>query len=717
MSIRSHEAVAHASRFSLRSALIGEGPSTTPTRTAAAPTFALDTHKFQPILTLPFQSAPPSQSTGNLSFSFSNNTQNHDIQSRIKNSQLDSSPNQKQQQPQQQQQQPVMSIFATTALARIRDAQAKQQHQQPTVQTTSNHSVSGAQSMKLLPSGYVSGGIAGNGSNSEILRLTGVLESVNHKMNSYASKLEKTDLSLRRANEQIKSERSASRAALANVSDALRVLTVTEQNSRATSLLIQKEKEKVDVELKKSKQRQHELEEFASSAQSKLQRISEEHCSINALLQHSELTLKETQTLHKALQDERDAAITELKMVQDQSNGDEKIQFQAQLAEALEAQKLHEQEWQTKWDSYSSTIEDEKARISTDFSSKIDVLTDEKLHIKNSLDSLSLQRDALINELESTKVALAKQESEPPQSLDSLSLQRDALINELESTKVALAKQESEPPQSLDSLSLQRDALINELESTKVALAKHESEPPQVISGGIQTGDEEMQRQVQRSRQMVENVQDKLNDSERRRLALAQHIQNLESGCSSKRLFGLEQSTARQASETAGPTAYMASHSTVRSFMKSAEKQIGADNLVDVASRSHSKTSDIVLHRRKDPHKYPFKGLPRTASTNVNSTLSRTIDTSGYSALRWPLSNLLNIPFATTPPPTSSDASQDNHTEVIKNLVVAVSRDVIYALVNSRRDYMSASGFDENEIADALKAFEPSSTGDDDSKK
>ena len=685
MSIRSHEAVAHASRFSLRSALIGEGPSTTPTRTAAAPTFALDTHKFQPILTLPFQSAPPSQSTGNLSFSFSNNTQNPDIQSRIKNSQLDSSPNQKQQQPQQQQQQPVMSIFATTALARIRDAQAKQQHQQPTVQTTSNHSVSGAQSMKLLPSGYVSGGIAGNGSNSEILRLTGVLESVNHKMNSYASKLEKTDLSLRRANEQIKSERSASRAALANVSDALRVLTVTEQNSRATSLLIQKEKEKVDVELKKSKQRQHELEEFASSAQSKLQRISEEHCSINALLQHSELTLKETQTLHKALQDERDAAITELKMVQDQSNGDEKIQFQAQLAEALEAQKLHEQEWQTKWDSYSSTIEDEKARISTDFSSKIDVLTDEKLHIKNSLDSLSLQRDALINELESTKVALAKQESEPPQSLDSLSLQRDALINELESTKVALAKQESEPPQ--------------------------------VISGGIQTGDEEMQRQVQRSRQMVENVQDKLNDSERRRLALAQHIQNLESGCSSKRLFGLEQSTARQASETAGPTAYMASHSTVRSFMKSAEKQIGADNLVDVASRSHSKTSDIVLHRRKDPHKYPFKGLPRTASTNVNSTLSRTIDTSGYSALRWPLSNLLNIPFATTPPPTSSDASQDNHTEVIKNLVVAVSRDVIYALVNSRRDYMSASGFDENEIADALKAFEPSSTGDDDSKK
>ena len=656
MSIRSHEAVAHASRFSLRSALIGEGPSTTPTRTAAAPAFALDTHKFQPILTLPFQSAPPSQSTGNLSFSFSNNTQNHDIQSRIKNSQLDSSPNQKQQQPQQQQQQPVMSIFATTALARIRDAQAKQQHQQPTVQTTSNHSVSGAQSMKLLPSGYVSGGIAGNGSNSEILRLTGVLESVNHKMNSYASKLEKTDLSLRRANEQIKSERSASRAALANVSDALRVLTVTEQNSRATSLLIQKEKEKVDIELKKSKQRQHELEEFASSAQSKLQRISEEHCSINALLQHSELTLKETQTLHKALQDERDAAITELKMVQDQSNGDEKIQFQAQLAEALEAQKLHEQEWQTKWDSYSSTIEDEKARISTDFSSKIDVLTDEKLHIKNSLDSLSLQRDAL----------------------------------------------------------------INELESTKVALAKHESEPPQVISGGIQTGDEEMQRQVQRSRQMVENVQDKLNDSERRRLALAQHIQNLESGCSSKRLFGLEQSTAmQQASETAGPTTayYMASHSTVRSFMKSAEKQIGADNLVDVASRSHSKTSDIVLHRRKDPHRYPFKGLPRTASTNVNSTLSRTIDTSGYSALRWPLSNLLNIPFATTPPPTSSDASQDNHTEVIKNLVVAVSRDVIYALVNSRRDYMSASGFDENEIADALKAFEPSSTGDDDSKK
>ena len=656
MSIRSHEAVAHASRFSLRSALIGEGPSTTPTRTAAAPAFALDTHKFQPILTLPFQSAPPSQSTGNLSFSFSNNTQNHDIQSRIKNSQLDSSPNQKQHQPQQQQQQPVMSIFATNALARIRDAQAKQQHQQPTVQTTSNHSVSGAQSMKLLPSGYVSGGIAGNGSNSEILRLTGVLESVNHKMNSYASKLEKTDLSLRRANEQIKSERSASRAALANVSDALRVLTVTEQNSRATSLLIQKEKEKVDIELKKSKQRQHELEEFASSAQSKLQRISEEHCSINALLQHSELTLKETQTLHKALQDERDAAITELKMVQDQSNGDEKIQFQAQLAEALEAQKLHEQEWQTKWDSYSSTIEDEKARISTDFSSKIDVLTDEKLHIKNSLDSLSLQRDALINELESTKVALAKQESEPPQ---------------------------------------------------------------EVISGGIQTGDEEMQRQVQRSRQMVENVQDKLNDSERRRLALAQHIQNLESGCSSKRLFGLEQSTAmQQASETAGPTtAYMASHSTVRSFMKSAEKQIGADNLVDVASRSHSKTSDVVLHRRKDPHKYPFKGLPRTASTNVNSTLSRTIDTSGYSALRWPLSNLLNIPFATTPPPTSSDASQDNHTEVIKNLVVAVSRDVIYALVNSRRDYMSASGFDENEIADALKAFEPSSTGDDDSKK
>ena len=543
-----------------------------------------------------------------------------------------------------------MSIFATTALARIRDAQAKQQHQQPTVQTTSNHSASGAQSMKLLPSGYVSGGIAGNGSNSEILRLTGVLESVNHKMNSYASKLEKTDLSLRRANEQIKSERSASRAALANVSDALRVLTVTEQNSRSTSLLIQKEKEKVDIELKKSKQRQHELEEFASSAQSKLQRISDEHCNINALLQHSELTLKETQTLHKALQDERDAAITELKMVQDQSNGDEKIQFQAQLAEALEAQKLHEQEWQTKWDSYSSTIEDEKARISADFSSKIDGLTDEKLHIQNSLDSLSLQRDALINELESTKFALTKQESEPPQ-----------------------------------------------------------------VVSGIQTGDEEMQSQIQRSRQMVENVQDKLNNSERRRLALAQHIQNLESGCSSKLLFGLEQSTDRQAAETSGPQAYMASHSTVRSFMKSAEKQIGADNLVDVASRSHSKTSGVLLHRRKDPHKYPFKGLPRTASTNINNTLSRTIDTSGYSALRWPLSNLLNIPFSTQQ--TSSDASQDNHTEVIKNLVVAVSRDVIYALVNSRRDYMSASGFDENEIADALKAFEPSSTGDDDSKK
>lgn len=694
MSIRPSEAAHEASRFSLRDALLGNTPPAERkglTSYHAGTTFhAKATAGSVVVAPVPMTvssgqtaaSHDPMHQKKPLTITFQNMLRNKNvIQSaspQVAHSSL---------------QVPCMTSTALAAVARIQEIQAKQNAFKGAGSTKEHAPIGNSRtatplsrdnkSARMLPSGYVSGGRAGTESYSELLRLSGIVDSLNEKIKEQSHKLGRTEASLIKANQQITNERASGQARLMKANEQIRKLTESEAKLKSVASTIRADQARSDDAFKSSIKKFQESEDKMQSQLSQLDAMARTNSAFS-----DQISKLQTDILNVSL--ERDVSRGALEESEAKCTGllarIEELTLESNTASDNSVATENVSMRAIQYELEASKSETEKIRAELEL---------QRVNMGSSLESLTRDRDALSATLEETTKRLGNELTAMTGERDDISSSVASLV----SNKETITSELSVVTQKLSDAERQRDDALKLLESSHRALKQATSEP---------TVD------VEKLTSDLSITQSTLRTSEQQRTQMSSRVSLLESEMKSSitgqfKLKALESFDEWAAKQPLHSMAHVDTHSSTGTRYDTHDYKASLYKPVHPASKN---VRTVVFERAKrvDTNSTSNLGLSARVVDARRSCGSERFCCNGHTYGRF-RPNMLSCSDV-----ISTKENVDGN-KLLESLVVAVSKDVVSAIVDARRSYMLASGVGEEDADQQLMPFAIAPIGREDDGK
>jgi hypothetical protein len=584
-----------------------------------------------------------------------------------------------------QTQTPAMTTAAKVAISKIQEIQMKRKLENNVAKTNDAtvsenkrlaSSIPNNTASRMLPSGYVSGGSLGADSHSELLRLNGIIDSLNEKIKVQSQKLDRTEASLMKANQQITNERAAGHTRLMKANEHIRKLTENEAKLKSIANTIRDDQARSDETFKKSLQKFQESEN-------------------NIIMQQKQLDV--ASTANEKLSDELAALNFELSRLSTERDAANKaLEESTAKRKALEESSVQSDAFST------SSLNEVKAELEASWVETRAVreeLESKRVEMGASIEALVQERDSLKAKLEEVTKSLGDEMS----VLKNENQLKDASVTSTVSEKHALS------------------SLILELNNKVVCVEKERDDALNLLSCSrreLQTSTSQ-HVDLKKIASDLAVTQSTLRESERERLNMYTRISMLESELGStmtgklklKALDSLDgcrtiHTEAATSTATYTPNAnYMSNRLKARAFLSGDKPAF--DN-----QRSPKSVRTMMFERdiNTDTKSAVSTGLKGCVANDPSSHGSKRFACNGHTHGRL-CENMLSRDKAL------STGNNPGGNKILENLVVAVSKDVVSAIVDARRSYMLASGIDEKDADQQLMPFAVSPIGKEDESK
>ena len=694
MSIRPSECAQEASRFSLRDALLGNTPRTVRHEPSSCHTRnAL--HAQAPIESVAVAHVPvtvpigqraiplnPMQENKQLTITFQNMLLNKKAVQSV-SSQVAHAPSQTQ----------CMTPTAAAAISRIQEIQARKKTLKPSAYTQETTPVGNSMTApmlsqdnnhpRMLPSGYVSGGRVGIESASELIRLSGIVDSLNEKINAQSHKLQRTEASLIKANQQITNERESGQARLTQANERIRKLTESEAKLVSVASTIHADQSRSNENFKSAVKKFQDSEEQMQAQKSHLDAMtrtnvvcSEQITQLKADLLNvsserdvSRGALEESEALRTGLMARIEELTLESKPASDSSAATENASV-ATIQQELATSK--------------SEVEKIKAELELQRSS-----------MGCSLESLTKDRDVLSATLEATTSRFGHE-------LGALKVEKDeiyASVASLVSNNDAITAELSVATHKLSDMERQRDDALKQLESSRRALKQSTKEP--VVDVKKLTSD-------------LSTTQGTLRTSEQQRIQMSNRLSLLEKEMESDVVGQLKLQAMKDFENWAAAQPLHSNTCVPTDGFTSARSDTchyKASSYKPTPSASQS-VRTVVFERTKraetDSALRPGRSACATNARRAYESKRFCCDGHTHGRFRPNMLSRGDMP--------STKASADGN-KLLEKLVVAVSKDVVSAIVDARRSYMLASGVDEEDADQQLMPFAVAPIGNEEDRE
>lgn len=682
MSIRPAEAAHEASRFSLRDALLGNAPPAARQGVTLYHTGNAFHAKAtaEPAVVAP---VPMTVSTGQRAAPHNPTHQKKPLtvtfQNMLGNKNVIQSASPQVAHPSLQA--PCMTHTAVAAIARIQEIQSRQRALKGPAYTKDVAPVGNSRTAislsrdnnqsRMLPSGYVSGGRLGTESDSEILRLRGILDSLNEKIKTQSHKLERTETSLIKANQQITNERASGHARLMNANEQIRKLVESESRLKSVANIIREDKARSDETFKSSIKKFQESEDKMQTQLSQLDAMARTNAALSG-----QISQLQTDTSNVSL--ERDASRVALEESEAKCMGllarIDELTLESKTASgnsvATENALMHA----VQHDLDASKSETEKIRTELEL---------QRLNTASSLESLTKDRDALSATLEETTKRLGNELAAMKDERDQIGASVASLVSNKETTTTEL----SAVTQKLSDAERQRDDALKLLESSRRALKQATAGP---------TVD------VEKLTSDLSTTQSTLRTSEQQRMQMSSRISLLESEMKHSiagqfKLKALESFDEWAAKQPFHSMAHVTTHSSTGARYDTRDYKACSYKPAQPALKS---VRAVVFERAKrgDTNSASNPGLSARVVDARRSCGSKRFCCDGHAYGRFRPNMLSRCDVISTKENVDGN-------KLLESLVVAVSKDVVSAVVDARRSYMLASGVTKEDADQQLMPF------------
>lgn len=678
MSIRPSEAAHEASRFSLRDALFGNAlpavtyaertytsqqatlnvsPASVSTATATVPILMQTGH------TIP---------NGKPTITFNNMFVNNKYAERPAPKRVNESQNQ------------CMTAAAISAISKIQEMQLKQKcaakvsHVNEKFTSENKRLLNSNTNSRMLPSGYVSGGSIKTDPNPELLRLSGVVDSLNDKLKAQSHKLYLTEASLVKANHQITNERVEGQKQILKANDHIRKLTENESKLKSIATTIRDDQARSDETFKLSLKKFKESENSMLLQQQQLETASMTNSTLSAEVCDLKSELSRIST-------ERDASYTALEEYTAKYRALEESSAQCDVSSDTLSTSLDA------FNAVKAELEASKAEtqcVRTELESKC-------RESDSSFETLVQERDSMKIKLDEVTKSLGDEVS----ALKSENYNIDASATSAVSEKHAM------------------DCMVFELKNKLCDTEKHRDDALKLLSSSrraLQTPDKE-NVDVKKLASDLAVTQSTLRESERDRLNMSNRISMLETEMGStmtgqlklKTLKKLHDSITIYGNTSTSTTPYTPNDAYVKTQLKTRSSLDGRPISKTQASPKSFCTTMFERENLTGTQTPVGLGLNVCVANDPSSYANNRFVCNGHTHGRLSENILFRDKALTT-----SDKPKDS--KVLENLVIAVSKDVTSAIIDARRSYMIASGVDEKDADQQLMPFAIAPIGNED---
>jgi DNA repair exonuclease SbcCD ATPase subunit len=574
-----------------------------------------------------------------------------------------------------------MTSTAVAAIARIQEIQARQKTFKgpaPTKELASvgssrlaNHLSRDNKSSRMLPSGYVSGGRVGTESDSELLRLSGIVDSLSEKIKAQLHKLERTEASLIKANQQITNERASGQARLMKANEHIRKLTESEAKLKSVASIIRADQARSDETFQSSIKKFQESEDKMQEQRSQLDTMAQTNKAFSDQISKLQTDLSNVSLERDASRgalEESEAKCTGLLARIDELTFESKTASGNSVATENASMRAIQDELE------ASRSETEKIRTEIEL---------QRINMGSSLESLTKDRDALSAKLEETTKRLGSDLATMKEERDEIG----ASVASLVSNKEAATAELSVVTRKLSDAERQRDDALKLLESSRRALKQATNEPAV---------------DVEKLTSDLSITQSTLRTSEQQRMQMSSRISLLESEMQSSitgqfKLKELESFDEWAANQPFHSTTHVTRYSSTGARSDTRDYKASSYKPTQPASKN---VRTVVFERAKrwDSTSASSPGLSVCVANARRGYESKRFFCDGHAYGRF-RPNMLSRGDV-----LSTKENVDGN-KLLESLVVAVSKDVVSAIVDARRSYMLASGMDEEDADQQLMPF------------
>jgi hypothetical protein len=573
----------------------------------------------------------------------------------------------------------AVSATAAAALERIKSIQSSQRtgNTDSTAKFVLKQALNGATGQRMLPSGYVSGGRIGTtDAHSEIMRLNGIVDSLNNELKAKLQRLERTETSLSKANKQIVNERALFQSKLDRATDHVRKLTESESKLKAVAKMHRTDQQKSDVSFKQS------VLKFDAS-EAKIRAQADE-------IESTKRSLSETSTALELVTSERDSCLARVDTLETKERDLETRLGAAEVAASTTAAMD-----QGKEDTAATmaTLRASESRLTKEvegLGAECDRL---RAETQASAQQVLDNQRALSDERDATSLAMASAISER----DEATLQMTALRLEIASItedRDGLCDKLNTAEKQLATAGAARDDAVFKL-SLIPSNPKPSSKGPAIDAKRLMADLKTTRAELYKSNNSRSKTEHKLD------LLMTQMRGSVVGKSILKEMRVLFDEFAQESID-----AHCASIEHPR---------VGGATLLHASRRApvHARSVRSERAERLLSGEATSFGLKCCAADNPTSQ-HHVMDCTGHAfGRKQPGSMLMKSAVSIAGSTVACGEGAQKAPQNYEKLVVAVSKDVVSAVVDARRNFMLASGMKKIDVDRQLKEFVVSPIGDD----